>query len=172
MTELSRHVNRQLGLLITRRGEIAYVIVGDHQGIVIPNLDGFRASSMRFKGLRLVHTHLHGEKLTDDDFTDLALLRLDMISAVEALPDGLPGIVHSAHLIPENNEGKFWACLESRRPAEIGIDFSAFIAALEGEFVRRQKTRKVEAADRGILIRVETDPMADAPLSLAELKEL
>ncbi len=172
LTELSRHVNRQLGLLITRRGEIAYVIVGDHQGIVIPNLDGFRASSMRFKGLRLVHTHLHGEKLTDDDFTDLALLRLDMISAVEALPDGLPGIVHSAHLIPENNEGKFWACLESRRPAEIGIDFSAFIAALEGEFVRRQKTRKVEAADRGILIRVETDPMADAPLSLAELKEL
>lgn len=172
LTELSRHLNRQLGLLITRRGEIAYVVVGDHQGIVIPNLDGFRASSARFKGLRLVHTHLHGERLTDDDFTDLALLRLDMVSAVETLPDGLPGVVHSAHLIPENSEGRFWTCLESRRPAEIGIDFPSFITALEGEFARRQKTRKVEAHDRGILIRVETDPLADAPLSLAELAEL
>ena len=101
MTELSRQLNRQLGLLITRRGEVAYVIVGDHQGLVIPNLDAFRASSVRFKGLRLVHTHLHGERITDDDFTDLALLRLDMICAVEALPDAraaelLPGLAGAA----------------------------------------------------------------------------
>jgi len=172
LTEFSRRINRQLGLLITRRGEIAYVIVGDHQRLVIPGLDGFRSSSTRFKGLRLVHTHLHGERLTDDDFTDLALLRLDMISAVEALPDGLPGCVHSAHLIPENNEGKFWTLLEARRPGELDLPFTSFIARLEGEFARRQKTRKVEAADRGILIRVETNPAGDAPLSLMELKEL
>ncbi len=172
MTEISRSINRQLGVLISRRGEVAYVIVGDHQHIVIPSLDGFRSSSTRFKGLRLVHTHLYGEKLTDDDFTDLALLRLDMISAVETLPDGLPGIVHSAHLIPENSAGRYWTLLAPQRPAELGLPFNSFIIALEGEFARRQKTRKVEAVDRGILIRVETNPTGDAPLSLMELKEL
>jgi len=172
LTELSRQLNRQLGLLLTRRGEVAYVIVGDHQGLVIPNLDAFRASSVRFKGLRLVHTHLHGERITDDDFTDLALLRLDMICAVEALPDGLPGLVHSAHLIPENTAGKYWSLLEPRRPAELDLHFTSFISDLEGAFARRQRTRRVEAADRGILIRVETNPGGDAPVSLAELKEL
>ncbi len=151
---------------------MACVIVGDHQGIVIPSLEGFRSSSVRFKGLRLIHTHLHGEKLTDDDLTDLALLRLDFISAVEAMPDGLPGVIHSAHLIPENTDGKYWTLLPPVRPAELDLDFTAFIAALEGEFTRKQKVRKVAATERGILIRVETNPTDDTHLSLAELKEL
>ncbi len=172
LTETSRLINRQIGALISRRGEVIYVIVGDNQRIVIPSLDGFRSSSTRFKGLRLVHTHLQGEKLTDDDFTDLALLRLDMICALEARLDGLPGLVHSAHLIPENTAGKYWSLLEPRRPAELEFHFSSFISDLEGAFARRQKLRRVEAADRGILIRVETNPTGDAPLSLAELKEL
>ena len=52
------------------------------------------------------------------------------------------------------------------------VDFAAFIAALEGEFAGRQKTRKVEAVDRAILVRVETKPFFDSEASLAELKEL
>jgi GTP-binding protein HflX len=151
---------------------VACVIVGDHQGIVIPSLEGFRSSSVRFKGLRLIHTHLHGEKLTDDDLTDLALLRLDLISAVEAMPDGLPGVVHSAHLVPENTDGRYWTLLPPVRPSELDLNFTSFIAALEGEFTRKQKTRKVEATERGILIRVETNPTGDSHLSLEELKEL
>ncbi|HAJ26672.1 MAG TPA: GTPase HflX [Syntrophus sp. (in: bacteria)] len=172
LTEASRNINRQLGLLISRRGEIVFVIVGDHQGIVIPSLEGFRSSSVRFRGLRLIHTHLHGEKLTDDDLTDLALLRLDLISALEARADGLPGLVHSAHLVPENADGKYWDFLPPARPSELEMNFTSFIAALEGEFTGKQKSRKVEATERGILIRVETNPTGDAHLSLAELKEL
>jgi GTP-binding protein HflX len=52
------------------------------------------------------------------------------------------------------------------------LDFAAFIAALEGEFAKRQKTRKVEAADRAILVRVETNPYSEGEASLAELTEL
>ena len=40
-----------------------------------------RAGSGRFRGLRLLHTHLRGEGLTQDDLTDLSLLRLDMVLA-------------------------------------------------------------------------------------------
>ncbi|MDA8125030.1 MAG: GTPase HflX [Deltaproteobacteria bacterium] len=172
LTELSRELNRQIGLLVTRRGEAAFVIVGSHHQILIPSLEGFRSSSRRFKGLRLIHTHLAGEGLTTDDLTDLALLRLDLVCALEAGEDGLPGLAHLAHLVPENPEGLFWTILPPKRPGELDLDFAAFIAALEGEFTRRQKARPVEAADRAILVRVETDPFFASEASLAELREL
>jgi len=161
-----------MGILISRKGEIAYVVVGTHKDIVIPGLDGFRFSSTRFKGLRLIHTHLNGEELTNDDLTDLALLRLDLVCAVETLENGLPGYAYTAHLIPENPEGRFWSFLEKTRPSEMDLNFTAFIQALEGEFVKKQKSRKVESTDRAILIRVETNPLSDAEGSLSELKEL
>ena len=99
---LSREINRQIGLLISRKGEIGKVIVGDHKSILIPSLEGFRSSSMRFKGLRLIHTHLNGEELSDEDLTDLSHLRLDLIGALDVRTDGSPGMLHWAHLVPEN----------------------------------------------------------------------
>ena len=143
LTTLSREINRQIGILITRRGEIAFVIVGSHKDILIPGLDSYRSSSTRFKGLRLIHTHLDGEHLTTDDLTDLALLRLDLVCAVTALPDGLPDKAYTAHLIPENQEGAYWMQLTPAPPSELTLDFLSFIQALEGEFAGKQKTRKV-----------------------------
>jgi GTP-binding protein HflX len=172
LTELSREINRQLGLLITRRGEIAYVIVGAYQDIFIPDLSDFRTSSLRFRGLRLIHTHLNREGLSDDDLTDLALLRLDLVAAVAVEPDGLPGLVHLAHLVPENAENRFWTTLEPVRPSALNWDFPSFIQDLEGEFARNERTRKVEAKDRALLVRVETDPAFDHTGALAELREL
>jgi GTP-binding protein HflX len=153
---LSRELNRQIGLLINRRGEVAYVIVGDHRGILIPDLSEYPASSTRFRGLRLIHSHLNEGGLSDEDLTDLALLRLDIVGCVEAKPDGLPGLAHLAHLIPENPDGRYWQILPPAPPAELRRDFISFIQALEGEFTRRQKSRKIETADRAILARVET----------------
>ncbi|NLN60071.1 MAG: GTPase HflX [Deltaproteobacteria bacterium] len=172
MTELSREMNRQLGLLVTRRGEIAFVIVGTARDIFIPDLSSFRASSVRFRGLRLLHTHLDRSGLTTDDLTDLALLRLDLVAAVETEPDGLPGRVHLAHLIPENREGRFWTLLDPCPPSALTWDFLSFIQALEGEFTRKERTRRVEAKDRALLIRAETDPAFDSAGALSELREL
>ncbi len=172
LVELSRRIGRQIGVLISRRGETGYVIVGDTRQIVIPDLTGFRAASTRLKGLRLLHTHLKDEPLSRDDLTDLALLRLDLVAALTIDPEGLPGPMHIAHLIPENPTGSYWLVLDPCRPSELSINFASFIQALEGEFARTQKLRKVESRDRAILIRVETDPAAEAKASLDELKEL
>ena len=172
LTTLSREINRQIGLLISRRGEIAFVVVGSHKDILIPGLDSFRSSSSRFRGLRLIHTHLDGENLTTDDLTDLALLRLDLVCAIDTDPDGLPGKAYTAHLIPENLEGNFWMQLPPAPPSELTLNFLSFIQALEGEFTKKQKTRKVDATDRAILIRVETNPRAESEYALDELKEL
>lgn len=113
MAELSRLINRHLGVLINRQGETAYVIVGNHRQVVIPSLAGFRSSSLRFKGLRLIHTHLNGEKLSNDD---LALLRLDLICAISVLEDGRPGL---AHLIPEDPDSQYWITSEMAHPSEV-----------------------------------------------------
>jgi GTP-binding protein HflX len=138
---------------------------------MIPSLDEFRSGESRLKGLRLVHTHLNGEALTRDDLTDLALLRLDFICAVTAEEDGLPGRVHSAHLIPENPDGRYWLQLDPLHPARMDLDFSGFIQDLEDQITRRQRTRRVASRERAILIRVETDPRSRQN-TLGELKEL
>jgi GTP-binding protein HflX len=98
---------------------------------------------------------MNNEGLSDEDLTDLALLRLDLICAVEARPDGLPGLAHVAHLIPENPEGLYWLTMPPALPSELDQNFTAFIQALEGEFAQKQKTRKIDITDRAILVRVE-----------------
>jgi len=172
IAELSREINRQIGILITRKGEICYVVIGDHKQIEIPNLDRFRSSSTRFKGLRLIHTHLNQESLSRDDLTDLALLRLDLIGALEVEKEGLPGLLHLAHLVPENSEGKFWLTMDPIRPSELNLDFTGFIQALEDELAKKQRARKIESADRAILIHVGKHSDNNTENSIEELKEL
>lgn len=172
MSFLSRDINRQIGLLINRRGEISTVIVGDHKSILLPSLEGFRSSSTRFKGLRLIHTHLNNEGLSDEDLTDLSHLRLDLIGALAVTADGSPGLLHPAHLLPENPAGNYWTLMKPEMPAQLELNFLSFIQNLENEFAKKQKTRRIEAAEKAILLRVEKNPAADAAASLNELAEL
>jgi len=50
-------------------------MVGDNRRIELPDFKRVRVATGRFRGLRCVHTHLRGEQLTQDDLTDLAILR-------------------------------------------------------------------------------------------------
>ncbi len=149
-----------------------FVIVGDHREIVIPDLTRYRSASTRLKGLRLIHTHLNSEPLSRDDLTDLALLRLDLVCAVETDMNGFPVKIHTAHLIPENPEGKYWLLMEPQPASELDLNFLNFIQALEDELTKKQKTRKVDASERAILVRVETNPLHESRASLDELREL
>src|ERR671929_27683 len=108
LTEVSKETNRQVGVLLDRKGDVHAVIVGDARKLELPDVGRARAGSHRLRGLRLVHTHLNGEPLTRDDHTDLALLRLDLVAAIQVQGDGLPGKVHFAHLLPENASGAMW----------------------------------------------------------------
>ncbi|MBP7342184.1 MAG: GTPase HflX [Syntrophaceae bacterium] len=169
---LSSALNRQIGLLINRKGEISMIILGDARSIFIPSLDAFRAASTRFRGLRLIHTHLTGEGLSEEDLTDLSHLRLDLIGALQVREDGSPGKLFWAHLIPENPRGDYWLVHDPQEPHRLDLNFLAFIAALEDEFARQQKTRRIEAAEKAILVRVEKNPLAGAEASLEELRQL
>jgi len=171
ITELSADIQRQVGLLLDRRGHISAVVVGDAHGLLLPDIQ--RRGRDRLCGLRLVHTHLAGEPLTEDDLTDLALLRLDWIAAVEVGEEGLPGRVYMAHLMPANAEDQPWEMLPPTTVHALKEDFPETIAALEEEIARlRKPQRPGMGAGRAILVHVSTMPPSIARDSVDELREL
>lgn len=182
LTELSYELHRQIGLLIDRQGHIHYVVVGDAHEIVLPDLKRGRASGGRFRGLRYVHTHLNGESLTQDDLADLALLRLDLITAIEVTETGLPGLVHSAHLMPIGlphdaaqpaQPQTPWMFLEPTYLHQLDVDFLQLIGSLEEEFARnRRPTHAQDDRERAILVGVTTNGLQEARDSMDELHEL
>src|SRR2546427_3393846 len=181
LSELSHETRRQIGALIDRKGYVEYVIVGDARRIEMPDFKRVRVAGDRFRGLRCVHTHLRGEELTRDDLTDLALLRLDLMAAIDVDEEtGLPGVVRSAHLLPStaseastNGNSKHFAFLEPAVASQLDVDFLGLIEALESEMARNRRTsRSAAGSERAILVNVSTSPRDDAEDSTAELREL
>src|SRR5512138_554964 len=174
LTELSRDTNRQVGVFLDRKGDVEAVIVGDARKLDLPDVGRARAGESRLRGLRLVHTHLHGEPVTRDDHTDLALLRLDLVAAIEVLGDGLPGRVHFAHLVPENPSGALWKDEAARSVHDLDWPARSHALALEEEFARARALRRTGGRERAILVGWggKRRTRADAEDSLEELKEL
>lgn len=182
MCELSHETRRQIGVLVNRKGQVEYVMVGTATGIEMPDFGRARVSTDRFRGLRCIHTQFNDEKLTRDDLTDLALLRLDLMSVVQVdRSTGLPGLVYSAHLLPtaaqeiaENSDAAPYEFLEPALPSQLDVDFPELISSLEDEMarIRLSARSRQEGRDRAILVGVTTGPGGDAEESMAELAEL
>ena len=148
------------------------VIVGDHDRITIPPLSMIRTAGGRLRGLRCVHTCFRKSGLNDEDFMDMACLRLDMMSVL-TMNGELPELLHTAYLVPEPVNDKDWAMFDSVHPAQQTVSCADFIQALENEFVRNRPVRDVDkGVDRALLISVTTGPIRQAEDSLDELAEL
>jgi len=173
ISQLSFEIRRQIGLLIDRQGWITHVMVGNHQAIVIPNLEKYRSGGGRLKGLRCVHTHLQHEPLTQDDLMDLALLKLDLMAAITIDKEGRPDYIHAAHLLTEGINGQNWQMLPPLPPWDPDIDCQALIRSLESEFARKAQSQKVKRKwERALLVSVTTAPRRVAEDSMIELREL
>jgi GTP-binding protein HflX len=184
LCQLSREIERQVGILVGRRGEIEHVFVGDASRINLPEIGRIRAGRGRFRGLRLVHTHLRNEPLTRDDLVDLALLRLDLVAAIGVWPDGRPADLHVAHLLPPVEGQQPWRLLPSEPFFRSTLDAAALIAALEEEFDRVAPAAvATDRRDRALLVVVDVRrpsrtpgaprlAVSDQPGRVAELREL
>jgi GTP-binding protein HflX len=174
LTELSREMRRQLGLVLDRQGEVLHVVVGNDREIVLPDLTDHALGRSGLRGLRCLHTHLKGEPLSQDDHNDLALLRLDLMAAIAVGSDGLPGAVHYAHLAPPGPDGRLVETHKAAAVHTLDLDFGAFIGALDAE-LERTRAATVNLADRrekAILISVTQAPRQEAEDALEELTEL
>ena len=183
LCECSREIDRQVGILVDRKGNIDYVIVGDDHKLYLPDLGPRRAGIGRFRGVRLVHTHLRGEPLTRDDYIDLAKLRLDLVAAIMMRPDGTLGPVSLAHLLPPNPENQQWRTLE---PIPVHAlqrneqpDVLEMIGALEEEFAQKAAAARIvdDGRDRAVLVhmqlgRTRADASEQSDARIHELREL
>jgi GTP-binding protein HflX len=174
LTEQSRALRRQIGLIVDRSGEVKFVILGDDRELVIPDLTGFGLGRSGLRGLRCIHTHLKGEPLSQDDLNDMALLRLDMMVSLAVGEDGLPGPLHYAHLIPPNPDGQIYLLQKIPSIYAWDLDFKAFIRALDAE-LEQSRSETVDLGDnreKAILLSVTQAPPREAEDSIDELTEL
>lgn len=171
LTEISLEIGRQVGILIDRKGNVLQVFVGDAKSIMISELGRFRVGKSRFRGVRWIHTHLSNEPLSQDDLTDLALLRFDAVAALETLPNGLPGNIYAAWLQPNDKEP--WH-VEEPVPLDLfKLDFYGLINALEQEYARKIDSRSTgQAMRKAILVGVTTNKLDNLQRSMTELTEL
>jgi GTP-binding protein HflX len=103
---------------------------------------------------------------------DLACLRLDLMTVI-TMQDGLPELMHTVYLLPQQVDGRDWAVLEAVHPSQQSVPCLAFIEDLEEQFVRNRPVREVgQHGDRAILVSVTTRSREEAADSLAELAEL
>jgi GTP-binding protein HflX len=177
-----------VGVLVHRSGQVDYVVVGDAGKLVLPDIGRLRAAEGRFRGLRLVHTHLRGEPLTRDDLVDLVRLRLDVVAAIQVAPSGEPRSMVWAHNVPADGAP---GALPYREIGPVPMahahaDVGALMRDLEAEFARRSRAHEVRAKDgRAILIHVADKngsplrerrggraALAEADESVRELREL
>jgi GTP-binding protein HflX len=167
-----------VGALVHRSGQVDYVIVGDAGRLMLPDIGRLRAALGRFRGLRLVHTHVRGEPLTRDDLVDLVRLRLDLVAAIQLAPSGEPRSIMYAHNVPAEREGDLPYREVGPLPvSRLALDVGALMDSLEAEFARHGRARDVKAKDgRALLIHVadKSKPHALdlATESLRELREL
>ncbi len=165
---------RQVGALVHRSGKVDYVIVGDAGTLMLPDIGRLRAAEGRFRGLRLIHTHVRNEPLSQDDLVDLVRLRLDMVAAIQVSPDGEARTIMYAHNVPGHPPYQVTGPIHI---TQAEVDVGKLMGDLEAEFQRLSKSRAVKAKDgRAILLHVgdksERDAAVKASESIRELREL
>jgi len=162
-------LHRQVGVLIDRRGAIQHVMVGDASKITLPDFGRIRGGAGRFRGLRLVHTHLRNEPLTRDDMTDLALLRLDAVAAIAVDAAGNAGKLFIGHMVPDGPAKE----LPPEQATASRTNFLELITQLEQQFGRAHRVASTDVGkDRALLVHVELGRTRDSEARIAELREL
>ena len=174
---LSRVLGRQIGLLIDRQGKVETVILGEPGSILIPALARGRSGAGRLRGVRLLHTHLTQDPLTQEDLMDLLFLRLDSVGVLTVHEWGDPVSFQSAHLLP--GEGAQPYRVHEMLPWDrVERDFTAEAEALEEELGRVASEAEAVgevsggSAPRAVLVSVAPLPRAVQERHLAELAEL
>ncbi|MBS2016745.1 MAG: GTPase HflX [Deltaproteobacteria bacterium] len=177
LVDASAETGRQVGALVHRSGQVDYVVVGDAGKLMLPDIGRLRAAEGRFRGLRLVHTHVRGEPLTRDDLVDLVRLRLDLVCAIQLSPRGETRSMHYAHNVPAESGELPYREIGPLPLHLVDVDVAELMSGLEAEFARKSRARKVEAKDgRAILVHVgdksHKDALRRADDSVRELREL
>ncbi len=157
-------LNREIGVYVTRDGEIADVRVGKADNIDLPDLR-LRRSERRLSMIRCIHTHPgYTGELSDVDISALLSMRFDAMVAIGAEKDGRPNTVGVA-LLDAQHPGQV---VEKPLVPFYKVDQDGLLREIEqlDEEFRAQEPVLDGKKERAVLIGIESDE------SLSELKEL
>ncbi len=128
------------------------VILGTASRLVIPVLGRSRLGQGRLRGLGLLHTHLGGEEIDQEDLMDLLFLRLDFLAVLGVDKNCAPCSFQYSHLVPNQGpEAKHNEPYYVSRPQpwdRVEIDFSQQIQAIEAEMAAKPTLVPVQAVAR------------------------
>ncbi len=172
LARLSHELGRPIGLLLDRKGAVASVRVGSPQGIASPRPGRLRRGRGRLSGLTWLHTSLGNHGLSQADLNDLGFKRWDLVASLEVRADGLPGLIHAAHLLPAPVDGADQRRLEPFIPGQPPEDLARLVRALEEELGRQAGAREVGRSGAALLVSVNDLGGEEAGERLDELAEL
>jgi GTP-binding protein HflX len=108
--------------------------------------------------------------LNREDLTDLLLVRLDLIVAIEVSKDGLPGKIHLGYLLPSN--GSRWSIETFPHISAVTEKPLDLIALAEEDLSKRITGRAVDGVTRALLVWYTGRPVDLIDESMEELREL
>ena len=150
------------------------MLAGSYDSIMIPVLSRFKLVSGRLRGLRLIHTHPKGDKLDHDDMADLALLRLDSVTACTMNNKGYPLFLDTAYILPPENDASQseFGYLEDSDPYNQKTDYPLFIEALDDEIQRKTKQMHISKDGEYAVLTGVFKSKEECDINLDELEEL
>ena len=171
--QLTQEIRRPIGLLITRRGVIEQVLTGAGCTPTHASLAKFRVGSHSLRGLRLIRTQLDDAPLNQEDLTQLALLRMDLIGLVGINDSGEPSMLHLAHLLPPNRQKEICRILPAIPFHELELQFETFIRSLDNDLLHADTRHAVgDGKESAILVSASPTSRAEQEEHLEELHEL
>ena len=174
IARISAEINREISVLINRRGIVVDISIGDSATVSLPDVDA-RRGEFRLSGIRCIHTHPSGGGiLSQVDISTLQKLRLDAMIAI-GIKDGAVSEIYAGCL---NNElgadiyGPF-------QPDDSRLNYIYKIIEELDAASRDAIYENESSVERAILVGLETSQsrlesvsQKDAEISLEELEEL
>ena len=177
--------HRMVGVLLNRKGEVVWTIVGDANRLYLPDIGRNRASKDRLRGLRLIvasPTPLNFYKdkqlyvMRKDFITDLEKLRLDAVVEVEAIKVNAEGPIIIANLATtrKDNKNVIEAIQKNYKNIfAIKETFSEFISSILLDIKQIENNIVgTKYLDKAFLIGAYTATKREGYRSMEELKEL
>jgi GTP-binding protein HflX len=171
LARLSQELGRQLGLVIGRKGEVVQVVAGQPESLPPPDMSRLRRGRARLAGYSLLHTSFAGgSSVWDRD--QLARQRWDLIASLEVSPDGLPGLLHAAHIDPATEAGGDFRFIEPHPPGHPPEDLARLVRSLEDELARGGGAEELAGREGALLLSVTTGSRHEAEERLDEMAQL
>jgi len=188
ISEISNEINKEIAIIVNRRGQIINVSIGDAETIQLPKFKNVREGRARLCGLRCIHTHPNGiSNLSKADLTALLNIRFDAMAAIGVNHEGtfskkfgenpkFADSIQIAHLSPvKDNEGNLWRTQDAMTLRKAGeYDFLKQLEEIEQEFSAKSDLIISSDKERAILVSLQTSELSsfETNESLFELEQL